>query len=119
MPEIGMNSLKSLAMNCGPLSDPWPRFRVLLLRPLQDDLDVRLGHRFPQIPVDDVATAAVRRYASADELRAAGRTHGHDVCVDHHEGQPAVALQRVFQVEPTDGLLLPLLQAEISENPAV
>src|SRR5262249_25414302 len=30
-----------------------------------------------------------------------------------------VALQRVLQVEPDDGLLLPLLQPEIAGNPAV
>src|SRR4051812_29377675 len=49
----------------------------------------------------------------------AGRTHRHDVCVEHHERQPAVALQRVLQVKANDGLLLPILQPEIAGNPAV
>ena len=40
--------------------DSGPRFRVEFLGALQDDLDVRLGHRLPQIPVHDVATAAVQ-----------------------------------------------------------
>src|SRR5215472_18463055 len=37
-----------------------PGLGSMTLRPLQDDLDVRLGHRLPQIPVHDVATAAFR-----------------------------------------------------------
>src|SRR4051812_49044949 len=37
--------------------DPRSRSRVKLLGTLEDDLDVRLGHRIPQIPVHDVATA--------------------------------------------------------------
>src|SRR5258708_1794598 len=43
----------------------------------------------------------------------------HDVGIEHHERQPPVAVQWVFQVEPNDGLLLPLLQPEISGNPTV
>src|SRR5215475_14251102 len=49
----------------------------------------------------------------------AGRTHRHDVCVEHHERQPAVALQRVLQMKANDGLLLPILQPEVAGNPAV
>src|SRR5580658_6440199 len=87
-----------------------------------------------------------RRYASADALLAAaqspcpsstacrstwtkaclpqhapygGRTHRHDVCVEHHERQPAVALQRVLEMKADDGLLLPILQPEVAGNPAV
>jgi hypothetical protein len=29
----------------------------------------------------------------------AGRTHRHDLSVQHHERQPPVAFQRIFQVE--------------------
>ena len=62
-----MNSLKSLAMNCGMLSeDPGPHLRMQFLCALQDDLDVRLSHRLPQISVDDVAPAAVH-YAETSE----------------------------------------------------
>src|SRR5437016_3840049 len=49
----------------------------------------------------------------------AGRTHRHNVCVQHHERQPPVAFQRVLQMEADDGLLLPILQPEIPGNPAV
>src|SRR5260370_40925469 len=68
MPEIRMNSLKSLAMNCGPLSE--------LIRgrasecPLQDDLDVSLGHRFPDVPVDDEPAETVQHAAQVVERRA-------------------------------------------------
>ncbi len=62
-----MNSLKSLAMKCGLLSeDPGSRLRMQFLCALQDDLDVRLSHRLPQISVDDVA-AAVVHYAETGE----------------------------------------------------
>src|SRR4051812_25302041 len=46
----------------------------------------------------------------------ARRTHCHNACVEHHERQPAVALQRVLQIEADDGLLLPILQPEIPGN---
>ena len=49
----------------------------------------------------------------------AGRAHGHDVGVEHHERQPPVAFQRVLQMEVDDGLLLPILQPEVAGNPAV
>ena len=49
----------------------------------------------------------------------AGRTHRHDVGIQHHERQPPVAFQRVLQMEADDGLLLPILQPEIAGNPAV
>jgi hypothetical protein len=44
--------------------NPWPHLLVKLLGPLQDYLDVRLGHRLPQIPVDDVSAPAVQNAAS-------------------------------------------------------
>ena len=67
-----MTSLKSLAMNCGPLSEiiRGPRIRVQFLGPLQDDLDVRLGHRLPQIPVNDVSAATVQNAAQVVERPA-------------------------------------------------
>src|SRR6202521_2709810 len=100
MPEIRMNSLKSLAMNCGPLSemsktratlrDPGPRFRVKFLGALQDDLDVRLGHRLPQIPVHDVATAAVVNAAQVVERPA-------DVDVRHVDMPVLIRCQRLLK----------------------
>ena len=47
--------------------DPGLCLRVKFLGALQDDLDVRLGHRLPQIPVDDVAAAAVQNAAQVVE----------------------------------------------------
>jgi len=38
----------------------------------------------------------------------AGRADGHDVVIEHHERQPAVAFQRMAIVEVEDGLLLPM-----------
>jgi hypothetical protein len=43
--------------------DPWPRFRLKFLGVLQNDLDIRLGHRLSQIPIHDVAAAAVQNAA--------------------------------------------------------
>jgi hypothetical protein len=37
--------------------------RVKFLGAFQHDLDVRLGHRLPQIPVHEVAAAAVQNAA--------------------------------------------------------
>ena len=48
-----------------------------------------------------------------------GRTHRHDVGVQHHEGQPPVALQRVLQMEIDDCLLFPILQPKVPGNPTV
>jgi hypothetical protein len=45
--------------------DTRPRFRVKFLGTLQDDLDVRLGHRLPQISVHDAAAEAVQNAAQA------------------------------------------------------
>src|SRR6266542_6258528 len=59
MPEIRMNSLKSLGDELRSVvgDDPGPRIRLKFLDALQDDLDVRFGHRLPQVPVDDVSAA--------------------------------------------------------------
>ena len=160
-----MNSLKSLAMNCGPLSE---MIRGLAsgyfsLARLQNDLDVGLGHRLAQIPVHDGAAVAVQHAAQVVERPAdvdvgnvdmpmlvrlrrllearpflrrlavplaqqsrlaqhpphAGRTHRHDVGVQHHERQPPVAFQRILQMEIDDRLLLPILQPEVPGNPTV
>lgn len=63
MPETRVNSLKSLAQICDPLSEMILGF----FRALQDDLDVRLGHRISQIPVHDVAAAAAVQPAQVVE----------------------------------------------------
>ena len=50
--------------------DSWPRLRVKFLGSFQDDLNVRLGHRLPQIPVHDVPAAAVQNAAHVVERPA-------------------------------------------------
>src|SRR6516165_2985133 len=49
----------------------------------------------------------------------AGRTHRHDVGVQHHERQPPIAFQWILQVERNDRLLLPILQPKVSGNPTI
>src|SRR5258707_3200218 len=49
----------------------------------------------------------------------AGRTHCHDVGVQHHECEPPVAFQRILQMEIDDGLLFPVLQPKVPGNPTV
>ena len=48
-----------------------------------------------------------------------GGADGHNISIEHHEGEPAVALQRILVVKVDDRLLFPGLQPEITENVAV
>ena len=50
--------------------DPGRRVWALLLRPLQDDLDGRLGHRLPDVPVHDVPAETVQDAAQVVERTA-------------------------------------------------
>ena len=79
-------------MNCGPLSE-MIRGRasgVKFLGALQDDLDVRLGHRLPQIPVHDVATAAIQNATQVVERPA-------DVDVRHVDMPVLMRCQRLLK----------------------
>src|SRR5262249_52080064 len=49
----------------------------------------------------------------------AGRAAGRDVGIEHHEGQPPVALQGVLLMEVEDGLLLLGLQPVVARDPGV
>ncbi len=40
----------------------------------------------------------------------AGRTHRHNIGIQHHERQPPVAFQRIFKVERNDRRFLQILQ---------
>ena len=69
MPQIRINSLKSLAMNCGPLSE-MIRGRVVgkpLASPLNDRLDLSLSHALTNLPVDNEPAAAVEQAAKVEE----------------------------------------------------
>ena len=48
-----------------------------------------------------------------------GRTHRHNVGVQHHKRQPPIALQRILQMEIDDGLLFPIFQPKVPGNPTV
>src|SRR5713226_3158033 len=118
MPEMRMNSLKSLAMNCGPLSEMIRGlasgcFSLAASRMISMSASV-IDSRRSQCTIE-----RLKQSSSAQHAPHAGRTHRHDVGVQHHEGQPPVALQRVLQVERDDGLLLPLLQPKVPGNPTV
>jgi hypothetical protein len=56
-----MNSLKSWAMNCGPVvaDDAWGGCRVEFAGALQDALDLLLCHGLAEVPVDHRAAAPV------------------------------------------------------------
>jgi hypothetical protein len=49
----------------------------------------------------------------------AGRTHGHNVRIQHHERQPPITFQRILQMETDDRFFLPRLQPEITGNPTI
>src|SRR5438128_2213507 len=69
MPQIRINSLKSRAMNCGPLSEMRrePDLGELLPGPLQDDLHLGFGHRLANLPMHQVAAVAVEHTAEVIE----------------------------------------------------
>src|SRR5215813_12235336 len=69
MPEIRNELLEVLGDELRTVvrDDARPRFRVLLLRPLQDDLVIRLGHRLPDVPVHDVPAETVQDAAQVVE----------------------------------------------------
>jgi len=152
-----MKALKSRARNCGPLSE-----MIRGVAP-ENDLHVRLGHPFAQIPMHDGPAIAVQHAAqviecagdvdvgdihvpvlvSADWLLEAGslerrpavpapqpagglehpvdagRTDRHHIPIQHHEGQPPVALQRILGLERQDGLLLPAFQPVVAWDPGI
>ena len=51
-------------------------------------------------------------------INAAG-AESHDVVVEHHEGQPAITVERMRIVVVEDSLLLPILEPPITRNLAV
>ena len=66
-----MNSLKSLAMNCGPLSEMIRgRPRGSAPGPLEDRLHLRLVHGLADLPVDDEPAVAVEDAAQEEECPA-------------------------------------------------
>jgi hypothetical protein len=70
--------------------------KVNFLGALQDDLDLRLGHRLPQIPVHDVAAAAVQNAAQVVERPADVRHVDMPVLMRYQRLLKASALLRRF-----------------------
>ena len=156
--EISRDELRPIIRN-----DPRLGPRELLLGSLQDQFHLGFGHRFLNVPVDNIPTVSVQYTAQvvkrptkiqirnvympmlmrpkrvhkpqtllggllvpppqetrlAEHSPNAGRTDRHDVPIQHHEGQPAVPLQRILLVKGDDGLLLPILQPKVPGNPPV
>src|ERR1041385_1614107 len=153
MPEMRMNSLKSRAMNCGPLSEmicglasgcfslaAWSvismhdRAAEAIQHAAQivkraGDIDVThvdmpvlvwLGRLLETSPfLRCFRVPFPQQSRPAQHPPYAGRTHRHDIGVQHHEGQPPVAFQRVPQMESHDRPLLPVLQPKVPGNPTV
>ena len=63
--EIPCDELRSVVGD-----DPGFRFRVFLSRSLQNDFDLRFGHRFPQIPMNDRTAVAIQNAAQVIERTA-------------------------------------------------
>src|ERR1700732_5316433 len=67
--EIPCDELRSVVGD-----DPGFGFRVFLSRSLQNDFDLRFGHRFPQIPINDRTGIAIQNAARAVEGAASRKT---------------------------------------------
>lgn len=62
--------------------------------------------------------AAQQLGLAQDTINAAG-AHCNHVMVEHHERQPPIALQRVFEIKIDNRLVLPALKPEVSRNQGV
>src|SRR5271168_4964901 len=92
MPEMRMNSLKSLAMNCGPLSE-----MIRGLTPgccsLARSRTVSLGHPLAKIPMNQETAVAIQDAAQVVERRA-------NVQVGNIDMPMLVRLRRLFKTRP-------------------
>ena len=84
--------------------DPGPGFREFLLGPLDDDLNVRFQHLLPDLPVDDIAAAAV--HDAAEVVKGAADVQIRDIHMPVIMGQ-----ERLNKTGPLFArFLVPLLQ---------
>ena len=81
MPAMRMNSLKSLAMNCGPLSVMMRGVApgIGFAGALEDGFHVGFLHFLADFPVDDEAAVAVED--GAEEVKSAGDVEVADIDV--------------------------------------
>ena len=68
------------------------------------------------VPLNELWLLRVKQPRALEQAVGARGTHRHDVAIQHHEGKPAMALQREPTVEVDDGILLPLLEPVITGN---
>lgn len=82
--------------------DPGARFRKLLLCLLKDDLDIRLLHLLPDLPVDDKTAASIEK--AAQVIKSAANVDVRNVYVPMFVGlerlDKASALLADFLVPP-------------------
>src|SRR5690606_7888885 len=62
---------------------------------------------------------APQQAGGAEHAIDAGGAGRHDVLVEHHEGQPAITLQRILRVKVLDRLFLPILQPMVARDGSV
>jgi len=74
MPEMRMNSLKSGAMNCGPLSEMMRGFASGYFSLARSYFDIRLPHRLAQIPMHEEAAEPVQNAAQDAPLSLTDET---------------------------------------------
>src|SRR5216683_3653589 len=69
MPEMRMNSLKSRAMNCGPLSEMIRGFASghFSLARCRDHFDISFSHGLTQIPMHEETTEPIQNAAQVIE----------------------------------------------------
>jgi hypothetical protein len=61
----------------------------------------------------------VEQASALEDAISARRAHRHEVAIKHHEGEPAIALQRELMVELNNGILFPLLEPVITGNEGI
>src|SRR5215471_11624251 len=133
MPQTRMNSLKSLAMNCGPLSEMirglasgnFSRPRWMICSMSTSVIVARISWWTTQ-RLDEAlalgggfAAVAFEQAGLLEDAVDAGGATGDHVGVEHHEGQAAVALQGALVVEVDDGLLLLGLEPVVAREQGV
>src|SRR5438034_5044551 len=91
--------------------DPGPRVGIALAGPLDDRLDVPLGHRFADLPVDDEPAAAVEQAAQVEECPG-------DVDVRDVDMPVLVGAERLLKALSFEGWLavMPIRQSGIAEH---
>ena len=95
MPEMRMNSLKSRAMNCGPLSEMMRGFAsgYFSLARCKNYFDIRFPHRLAQIPMHEETAEPVQNAAQVIERAA-------EVDVGNVDMPVLVRLQRLLEARP-------------------